>query len=105
MGSGAMVRFRGGVTGDPGLRVLRPGFQKITAFRPGGANRREGEVHEFRDYAVAAVSVLVRELVGALRVVQVGAEDQQTVRKVLVRLKLNEACAVVAAAMLSRYCW
>ena len=65
----------------------------------GWANHREGEVHEFRDYAVAAVSVLVRELVGALLRVQVGSEDQQTVREVLVRLKIKEACAVVAAAL------
>jgi len=98
LGSGAMVRFRGGVTGDPGLRVLRPGFQQITAFRPGGANRREGEVHEFRDYADARVATLVREIVGALRGVEMGAEDQQALRKVPVRLKIKEACAVAAAA-------
>ena len=58
----------------------------------------EGEVHEFRDDAVGAVAVLVRELVGALRWVEVGAEDEQALREVLVRLKLEEACAVVDAA-------
>ena len=41
--------------------------------------------------------VLVREL-GALRGVEVGAEYQQALREVLVRLKLKEASAVVAAA-------
>ena len=51
-----------------------------------------------RDYAVAAVSVLVRELMGALSGVEVGADDQQTLGEVLVRQKLKEACAVVAAA-------
>ena len=33
----------------------------------------EGEVHEFRDDAVGAVAVLVRELVGAFRGVKVDA--------------------------------
>ena len=51
---------------------------------------------------VGAVAVLVRELVGALRCVEVGAEYEQALREVLVRLKLEEACAVVAAA---QYCW
>ena len=40
----------------------------------------------------------MRELLGALRVVEVGAEDEQALREVLVGLKLEEACAVVAAA-------
>ena len=53
------------------MRVLRPAFQKIAAVRAGVANHLEVEVHEFCDYAVAAISVLVRELVGALRVVPV----------------------------------
>ena len=34
----------------------------------------------------------------ALRWVEMGAEDQQALRKVLVRLKLKEACAIVVAA-------
>ena len=59
--------FCGGVTGEPELRVIRPAFQQVTAVRAGWANRRESHVYEFRDYAVAAVYVLVRELVGALR--------------------------------------
>ena len=36
-----------------------------------GANHREGEVHEFRDDTVAAVSVLVRVLMKASRGVEV----------------------------------
>ena len=40
----------------------------------------------------------MRELVGALRWVEVGAEDEQALREVLIRLNLEEACAVVAAA-------
>ena len=35
---------------------------------------------------------------GALRGVEVGADDQQALREVLGRLKLKEACAVVADA-------
>ena len=59
---------------------------------------RAKSTNELRDDAVAAVAVLVRELVGALRWVEVGAEDEQALCEVLVRLKLQEACAVVAAA-------
>ena len=98
LGSCARVRFRGGFTCDPELGVLRPAFEQVTAVRAGGTKHRKGEVHELRDYAVAAVSVLVRELMGALRGVEVGADDQQTLGEVLVRQKLKEACAVVAAA-------
>ena len=56
-----------GVTGDPKSRVLRPSFKQITAVRAGVANHLDGEIHEYRDYTVAAVAVLVCELVGALR--------------------------------------
>ena len=72
--------------------------KQAAAVRTGGANHREGDVHEFCVYTVAAVSVLARELVGALRGVEVGAEDKQALREMLVRLKLKEACAIVAAA-------
>jgi len=40
----------------------------------------------------------VRELVGTLRWVEVGAAEEQALREVLVCLKLEEACAVVVAA-------
>ena len=89
--------FAGWVTGDPKLRVLRPALQQLAAVSAGEANHLESEVHEFRDYAVAKVAILVRELVGALQVVVVGAEDQQALREVLVHLDLEEVCAVVSA--------
>ena len=59
---------------------------------------QERRTIEFRYYAVAAVALLVRELVGALRGVEVGAEYKQALREILVSLKLKEACAVAAAA-------
>ena len=67
MGGCAGLRLRWSVTGDPKLRLLRPAFEQVTAVRPEVADHRKCEVHESRDYAVAAVSVLVRELVGAPR--------------------------------------
>ena len=100
----ARVRFGGGVMGDPELSVFRLAFQHVAAVCAGVANHRDGEVHEFRNYTVAAVCVLGSELVGALRGVKVGAEDQQALREVLVRLKLKEACAVVAGSARGRLC-
>ena len=43
----------------------------------------------------------MRELVGELRGVQVGAEEQQALREVFVRLKLKEAWALLLVALVS----
>ena len=41
-GGCARISFRGGVTGDPELRILRPEFEQVTAVLAGWSNHWEG---------------------------------------------------------------
>ena len=59
--TGRVLRWR------PGVARSSTRFEKVA----GGASHLEGEVHEFRDDAVAAVPVLVRVLVSASRGIEV----------------------------------